>query len=617
MRDLVFFTANERVDLPDFNATQNNSRSDTRAQTQGLLFGNTTTDRILSGWEMSISGVATLVVQRGAAVGSEQLADGSIEFGVVHSDVGPATQQVDLSALPAGDYAAFIRYAQVLGNPGSRVFWNADTNSETVENQATRKVAGWEVLVAPTTSPPSAPWQLLGGFTWNGASITTGDLTPARHFFFEGQEFLSYPLEWGTGLDRDADRSANGVRTLHQFAQAMRTQLEGILGNGQKWYEAVPVSLGDHVNDNTDPHGSVLEQSTLNTQELGVFGALPSTDQVITANGNVFAVETGVISLDNSGALVKAGSINLEINKQFRVRTLDTVETYAVDIEAPSNAVRLASVGDDVLILAGGDVQVQGVRLDVDTLLVEVDTTSMSLTVGTTVDFSASPAGLDILMPASAELDMGGGLSRVTNLGQLVIGDGLITAGNGLWDASAFAVGSGFIALGAAGSSVQLYPDQWDFQSLLSRTKTWSGRSLYVRLPEQGNAVQSGAQLSIVVATGIVGGVVPLDSIPDGATIQNLTVFFDREVAGEGTVDVAIQTQVSATGVTSIVGSATNTAGAGTQFVFSAPNLVVDHINNSYQINVVMSTAGATGAAPLTIHSVRLGYSMAGLGTAL
>lgn len=611
-RDSVYFGANERVDLPDFLAIQDNARSDSRAQAQAFLFEAATTERVLGGWDLSVSGVSTLVVGRGASVSAAARADNSVEYGVLHAFAGTATKQIDLSAFVAATYTIYVRFTETLGEPGSRVFWDPAATSETVEGQATRKVVGWDTLV--TATPPGAPWQAVGTVVWDGSLLELVDLTPTRHLFFEGDEAAAYANEWGAGDDRDPDRGAYGVRSLHGFVSAVRAQFEEVMGGGQRWWEPVPVSLAAHIADGTNPHGVLLQQDTLHAEQIRVYGALPSTDLAFVVDDTALSWTGEAFNIDNTGAPDPEGYVTLDLDGAVLFTSADSAATHAIELSASAGSILVESTADDVSVLSAATLFLAGVTVDVDATQLNIDASAVDITVATTVDFTASPAGLDLLMPADTDLDMGGGTSRLTGLGQLLIGTGSISTDGGAWDSSAFGCGAPFIYLGNAASEVFLYPDQWTYQAPLSRTRTFTGRAVQVRGSDQVNADEVASKLIITATTGTVAGAIPLDSIPDGATVVTITAFYERAIGGEGDISIALATQVNTTGTTTVAGSASDAGGsAGVANMSGSPGIVIDHLSNSYQINVALATVGVSTSNAIYVHAVRVIYTVPSL----
>lgn len=292
-RDLVRFESTERVDKPDFEATQRNSRSDTRASFAAFLFGDATTDRVLGGWQMTPNAPpdALVNIAAGRMAASEQLDDASFERGVIYGLESTAPVALDFTGAPVAVYNVYIHFVQDPGQPGNRVFWDQDLLSEAVASINTREVARWSATFALVS--PGTDWIKIGEVDWDGAAVVVTDIAHDRFMFFEGNENTVFLPEWGdsTGIypsgtaDRSADRGPNGVGSLYAWVQAVRRQLADIIGGGQ-WFAVPPRDLTDlnqHLADIIDPHGVLLTQTNLDvTALLQVLGTL----EVDTINSN-------------------------------------------------------------------------------------------------------------------------------------------------------------------------------------------------------------------------------------------------------------------------------------------------------------------------------------------
>lgn len=228
-RDLVAFHPMERVDLPDFRAAQQNSRSDTRAALNSFLFGGSAElSKILGGFSVTASSPAdTLVhISAGTAFGSEVLPDGSVEFGV---EFGEDTddQTYDFDPLANNTYNIYIRFRHSLGSTGNRVF--RSESAEVVQAVDTRAIVGWDVTAA--TSSPGDGWFKIAEVVWGGATVVTGNITKTRFMYFEGNEDDAFDItaEWGdVANDRNADRGTYGITNLYTWVRAVERRLAEI-----------------------------------------------------------------------------------------------------------------------------------------------------------------------------------------------------------------------------------------------------------------------------------------------------------------------------------------------------------------------------------------------------
>lgn len=269
-RDLLRIEATERLDKPDLDALQRNSRSDIRTSVVALLFA-AASDKVLGGWQITANGPpdSKFNVAAGTMVGAEKLPDGTDESGVLFGLESTSPVSVDLSGQPVSppSYNVYVRFVFNPGQPGSRIFWDDGASAEVVGSIDTREVASWTVTAA--TSSPGSDWIKIGEIDWDGAAVQTADITHHRDTFFEGDEGAGTPFDdvWGDGAnDRNADRAQYGVGDLYTWVHAVRRQIQDILGGSNKWYTAVAHSLDDaatHAADSSDPHGATLNQTTL------------------------------------------------------------------------------------------------------------------------------------------------------------------------------------------------------------------------------------------------------------------------------------------------------------------------------------------------------------------
>ncbi|MAD95941.1 MAG: hypothetical protein CMB99_01305, partial [Flavobacteriaceae bacterium] len=261
LHDLVRFEPNERVDIPDFNAIQQNARSAIRDAFNTLAFGATgtfTESRVLGGWQVTQDGggpAATVDVAYGTALGMEELPDTTIEYGTALGRLLTATQTIDFTGQPNNTYGVYVRFSHTSGVTGNRIFWNADTSAEEVGTINTRNVADWDVTFS-LASPGNEYFQ-IADVVWAGATVATGDITHTRDMFFEGHETGGFASVWGDGgNDRNTDRGQYGARDLYTWVQAVRRQLRDVIGESQ-WYAVPNTDLAltaTHIAQSTDAH---------------------------------------------------------------------------------------------------------------------------------------------------------------------------------------------------------------------------------------------------------------------------------------------------------------------------------------------------------------------------
>ncbi len=304
-RDLVRFLPNERVDIPDFEAVQRNTRSDYRSQWYGLLWGGLTTAsflvKVFEGFEVTEdSGGASALIEiaGGTAAGGEELPDGDVEFGVIFGREVQTSQTLDFTGQPNNTYTIYVRYAMTPGVAATRVFWNATDEEEDVDVIETRNVVDWDAVYA--TSSPGDEWVPIAEVVWGGSTISNSNITDTRQLFFEGKVSTSYVHTWGTSDDRQADRAEYGVTSLWRWVHAVRRQLEEIFDSalGTKWYAEPPYSLQegrDHEDTASDPHGATLTQTTI---EVGTFIDIEQSLLLDSAGGDPPVVRAIVTSSD-------------------------------------------------------------------------------------------------------------------------------------------------------------------------------------------------------------------------------------------------------------------------------------------------------------------------------
>jgi hypothetical protein len=215
---------------------------------------------VISGFKLEVSGLSTarvLKVVKGTAILSMRDALNQPSYGVVTAE-GDAQRLLDMSGFGSGTWGVWLRFEQQDGAFANRVFWDPLAVKEFAQNVPTRKMANWGLTtvsvassgLAPSTSP-GAEWVYLGYAVISGGSLA---VTPARDLFFEGTEATGTPYDqpWGTGLDRDTDRSANGLKDLSTFASAVLKKLGEIQSASARWWTAPPEPLDQKVSKHGD-----------------------------------------------------------------------------------------------------------------------------------------------------------------------------------------------------------------------------------------------------------------------------------------------------------------------------------------------------------------------------
>lgn len=268
-RDKVNWQGNQRADLGDIRVQQDNDRTNQRAMLRHILFDgpqSTAMLRILGGFDVTATAPATssVIVAYGSAIGPERQADNSLDHGEVFGRDTVTQRILDFAALGAATYGIFLRLSLDPGSPGARVFYNPDTDNEFGQTIDVFQSHDWDVTIAVTS--PGAEWQQIAEVVWNGATVSSGNITGMRSLFFEGDEDNAYANTWGDGAnDRDSDRATYGIKGLFDFVAAMRRKIEEIQNDTlfTRWWDLPLISLrevNDHVNETANPHGTVLEQ---------------------------------------------------------------------------------------------------------------------------------------------------------------------------------------------------------------------------------------------------------------------------------------------------------------------------------------------------------------------
>lgn len=292
-RNRVRFESNERVDKPDIEALQLGVHIALRYAVRGLLLGTDAGSAVAvtSRWTLTTLGTV-LTVTPGRAVVGETMADASVEGGHIVGEDGDPSQSIDFNGDPANTYGIWVRADFSAGVSGSRIFWNAVTETEDAAAIDTREVSGWRVVRA--TSSPGAGYAQVGAVVWNGAAFTS--TSSAGLHAYEG--LLSAAgaetgNQWGDGAnDRNADRATYGVQSLFKGLALVRRQLKDMIGAvGGHWGSTVPVSLTatkTHVDTTTDPHGSAP-----------TWTGEPTFNGGMDVNGAIDATGAGYVEVDD------------------------------------------------------------------------------------------------------------------------------------------------------------------------------------------------------------------------------------------------------------------------------------------------------------------------------
>ncbi len=245
--DILRVEGNERIDLDDWIFQADEAVQENHRQVGSSVFTSPQKERafILGGF--GITNVGNQVrVDRGRAILSHR--EGSQVFEGYVTTEGDANKIVDVSGFATGIYGIFIRFEYVDAEDFSRIFWNpsaqAGLGAEFAQTIPTRRRANWSMRIE--LASPGSEWLKIGE-----ANIDTGNLVGSpvdqRPLYFEGKPpvgvLTTYESGWsleggGAFLDRDPDRSLNGVFDIQTFTRAMRQVVEDVKGRGlRRWWD--------------------------------------------------------------------------------------------------------------------------------------------------------------------------------------------------------------------------------------------------------------------------------------------------------------------------------------------------------------------------------------------
>lgn len=296
-RDTVRFEANERVDLGDIQALQDNSRSESRLLTHNFLFGhgdmglpdkatgstfkairdfaggtldaqaNWAKSGSASPFKVTAPALGTTVTIEaqwldslfvgqpygGALTGAfagTQLPSGEAELGTACGTEGDASQIISLAGKPAGTYGVYVVSNFDPATPGTRIFWNATTTSEDAQAISTRNVAGWTASVSLISGgpPPPAPSDahvLIATVLWGGSTVTSSAY--AQNLLFEG--LLGSTTGTGTGGGFANGWGQDSSVGADPYGHRSNARLENGVSCWQDWAAAIRVQLRDIVGD--------------------------------------------------------------------------------------------------------------------------------------------------------------------------------------------------------------------------------------------------------------------------------------------------------------------------------------------------------------------------------
>lgn len=184
----------------------------------------------------------TITINGGKAILG--LRDSTVQHGLLLS-AGASSRNRDINLLNDGTYGVYIRASLPEASFLNRLFWNAlaATPVETPRVIGTRRTENWEITVELVS--PGPEWMLVATAVKVGSAVT---LTDKRRHLFEGQSsntYVAVDAEWGGGLDRNADRATNGVKSVARTFRGLLRQVQDIIGGSPlQWYKAINGTQG-------------------------------------------------------------------------------------------------------------------------------------------------------------------------------------------------------------------------------------------------------------------------------------------------------------------------------------------------------------------------------------
>jgi len=347
-RDLVRFEANERVDLPDMEAVQDNARSESRLATYATVTGGGnnllgTGSLYATGQRFAIKPFACtttgtqITVIKGLGYGGVTDPNGVVEYGVTFGLDGDASQTVDMSGKATGTYAVQVRPTFDAGASGTRIFWDAGAAAESASAVDTRKITGWTTLIVLASALDDRALT-IGIFAWDLPTTTISTFLEyqfpvydALYTYAPASGILTVPQEWWNTValadpsKRDpTTHRAQLTTSLVDFTAVTRGQIATILG--KDYWKALPsllttvragvggvgdaVSLDmlrDHIDASVDPHGTTCTVGSVSLT-CGTFNA---TGTVTLGNAASTHTVAGTSWTDNSTDTNFMGDVNI------------------------------------------------------------------------------------------------------------------------------------------------------------------------------------------------------------------------------------------------------------------------------------------------------------------
>lgn len=391
---IVRFDSQERVDLPDLTAMSFLVLGEFRRMVRGLILGEDA-NYVIQGFAATPAGVpdATVTVTLdpgsnplGFAIGGENLTT-RIDYGqMIGGDdsagnlEGNATQVFNFTGQPVATYRLQMRFVYQDGANDNRAFWDEGANSEFIQATDTRFLPVFELGIAVSPTSLGADYIPIADVVWNGATVSSGDITDVRPFALEGSSpFEATSMAAYTAVpdfDRSDTRGSVGLNEIYPALRAVMRQLASIKGPDDdgnfSWYsrpfrgaddtltspatrtknlqsvDTVTFTVGDGVQSFGDFNGATgLEQAldaavahsdTLEHCKIVIKGLGDDTTTFTVANSYTFpqTIEIVADTANNAGARGRA-DIELTVAADSTWLTGDRVILRNLDINAANS----------------------------------------------------------------------------------------------------------------------------------------------------------------------------------------------------------------------------------------------------------------------------------------